>query len=237
MSPHGPELFQVSTLAALAHGANRGGITIGQLLAHGDLGIGTFDGLDGELVVLDGCAFRVTGHERVTPVAADELTPYAAVTAFRAEVRSPLPPCADIGELTAALDGLRTDPDRVAAIRVDGRFERLGLRVACGAREGETLAQAAGYQFEAHHAGVEATMVGFWTPEDLLGVDVVGYHLHVLSHDRTVGGHVFEASGSELTARVQTEGRLHVVGEPAPQIDVEQLADDLGGSERFRRAK
>ncbi len=235
MNAGGPELFQVSTLAALAHGANRGGITIAELLAHGDFGIGTFDGLDGELVVLEGRAFRIAGHERVTRADDRDLTPYAAVTAFRSEERLPLPACADIAELLAALDRLRSEEHRIAAVHVDGRFARLGLRVACGAREGETLAHAAGHQFEAHHTGVDATMVGFWTPQDLLGVDVVGYHLHVLSNDHTVGGHVAEAAGTGLTARIQTEGRLHVVGAPTRGIDAAQLAEDLGTSERFRR--
>lgn len=227
----GPELFQVSTLAALAHGANRGGITVGELLEHGDFGIGTFEGLDGEMVVVDGDAHRVVGHEHVGLADPDDVTPYAAVTRFVRHAAHALPPVADVDELFAALDGLRPDPDHVAAVRVDGRFERIGLRVACPAREGETLAEAATHQYEARHRDLSATVVGFWTPEALLGVDVVGYHLHVISEDRTVGGHLVDATGDGLVARVQIEGRLNVVGDP---VDPRQLADDVGMSEDFR---
>lgn len=231
-----PELFQVSTLAALAHGANRGGVTVAELLKHGDFGIGTFDRLDGEMIVVDGVAYRAAGHEDVGRAHPGDLTPYSAVTRFAGRPAHALPEIADVDDLLAALDALRPDRDRVAAIRVDGRFERIGLRVACPAREGETLAEAATHQYEARHRDLSATIVGFWTPEALLGVDVVGYHLHVVSHDRTMGGHLVEAAGTGLVARVQMEGRLTVVGAPAEPADPSQLAADLGVSEDFRNS-
>src|SRR3954465_13606680 len=47
-------LFQVSTGAAMTQGANAKAVTGGDLARRGDLGLGTFEGLDGEMVVLDG---------------------------------------------------------------------------------------------------------------------------------------------------------------------------------------
>lgn len=229
-----PELFQVSTLAALAHGANRGGITVGELLEHGDFGIGTFEGLDGEMVVVDGDAHRVVGHEHVGRAHPGDVTPYAAITRFEGHAAHALRPLAGVDDLFAALDRLRLDSEHVAAVRVDGRFSRIGLRVACPAREGETLAEAATHQYEARHRDLSATLVGFWSPEALLGVDVVGYHLHVISEDRTMGGHLIDAAGEGLVARVQTEGRLTIVGDHDGAPDPGRLADDLGGSEDFR---
>ena len=229
-----PELFQVSTLAALAHGANRGGITVSELMQHGDLGIGTFEGLDGEMVVVDGVAHRVAGHEHVGRARPDDITPYAAVTRFTGPAAHALPGLAGIDDLFAALDALRPDPEHVVAVRVEGRFSRIVLRVACPAREGETLAEATTHQYEARHRDLSATVVGFWTPESLLGVDVVGYHLHVISHDRTMGGHLIDAAGAGLVARVQVEGRLTVVGASPEPVDPERLAADLGMSEDVR---
>ena len=48
------ELFQTSTVQALLAGAYDGDVTLAEILEHGDLGLGTLDGLDGELIVLDG---------------------------------------------------------------------------------------------------------------------------------------------------------------------------------------
>ena len=45
--PHDNEAFQASTLDALLRGELRGDLTIGELLQHGDLGLGTLNLLDG----------------------------------------------------------------------------------------------------------------------------------------------------------------------------------------------
>ena len=50
------EVYQTSTIAALLDGIYDGDVTIAELLTHGDFGLGTFNHLDGEMVVLDGVA-------------------------------------------------------------------------------------------------------------------------------------------------------------------------------------
>lgn len=47
-----PELFQYSTLEALLGGVYDGEVTVGELLTHGDFGLGTFNSLDGEMIIL-----------------------------------------------------------------------------------------------------------------------------------------------------------------------------------------
>src|SRR5450432_1435986 len=57
-APH-RTLFQVSTSSALVEGVYQGAVTVGLLREHGDLGLGTFEELDGEMVVLDSQFFQV----------------------------------------------------------------------------------------------------------------------------------------------------------------------------------
>ena len=45
------KLFQYNTLGALMAGLYGGTLTVGELLEHGDLGLGTLDSIDGELIV------------------------------------------------------------------------------------------------------------------------------------------------------------------------------------------
>ncbi len=56
-------LFQYNTLGALMAGLY-GSLTVGELLEHGDLGLGTLDSIDGELIVLDGKAYQAKGAGR-----------------------------------------------------------------------------------------------------------------------------------------------------------------------------
>ena len=51
-------LFQASTIGALLDGAFDGDLSFAELAQHGDLGLGTLNGLDGEMIALDGEFFR-----------------------------------------------------------------------------------------------------------------------------------------------------------------------------------
>jgi acetolactate decarboxylase len=44
--------------------------------------------------------------------------------------------------------------------------------------------------FEFHD--VEGTLVGFWCPSYVDGINVPGYHVHFLNADRNAGGHLLD---------------------------------------------
>src|SRR5205807_7778537 len=76
------ELFQTSTVEALLAGAFDGDVTLEQLLEHGDLGLGTLNGLDGELIVLDGEAWKANLDCTLAQPRPTTRTPYAVVVQF-----------------------------------------------------------------------------------------------------------------------------------------------------------
>ena len=47
-------IYQVSTSGALVQGVYQGCVKVSDLLRHGDFGLGTFEQLDGEGIMLDG---------------------------------------------------------------------------------------------------------------------------------------------------------------------------------------
>jgi alpha-acetolactate decarboxylase len=75
-------LFQVSTTGALVQGVYKGAVTIGELKNHGDFGLGTFEGLDGEMVALDGKFYQVHSDGRITEPPDAAPVPFACVTNF-----------------------------------------------------------------------------------------------------------------------------------------------------------
>ena len=64
---HGSEVYQTSTMGALLDGVYDGDVTIRELLQHGDFGLGTFNGLDGEMLVLDGICYQLRGDGSAQP--------------------------------------------------------------------------------------------------------------------------------------------------------------------------
>src|SRR6185295_10563056 len=81
-------LFQASTIGALLDGAYDGDLSFAELAEHGDLGLGTLNGLDGEMIALDGAFYRADVEGRIHPVAPQERTPFAVVTRFQPTVEA-----------------------------------------------------------------------------------------------------------------------------------------------------
>ncbi len=208
-------LYQVSTAGALVEGVYQGAVSVATIREHGDFGLGTFEDLDGEMVVLDGHVFRVGSDGTVHEVADDAVTPFAVVTRFAAKAGAPGPTVAldditDFAALVGALDELRESSNLFFAVRIDGRFDAVHVRAACRTAPGVPLVVATEQQAEFELGAVAGTMVGFWSPPYTSGVEVAGYHLHFLTDDRTAGGHVLSCRGSGLRAQLQEEGEIHL---------------------------
>ncbi|MBQ7507537.1 MAG: acetolactate decarboxylase [Lachnospiraceae bacterium] len=85
MNQKNGKYFQVSTLQALALGYSKSVITVEELLTHGDIGLGTFEDVDGEMIVLDGSCYRVKNNGEAVPAEKERGVPFAAVCHFRSK--------------------------------------------------------------------------------------------------------------------------------------------------------
>ena len=195
-------LFQVSAASALVEGVYQGAVTVGQLREHGDLGLGTFDGLDGEMVMVDGDVLQVRADGSVRRAPDDASTPFATVVRFEPDSTFDAS-FDDLAALQRRLDDQRTSDNVFYAIRVDGAFDLVHTRAMCRTDEGVPLVVAAAHQPEFRLRDVAGSMVGFWAPQYVRTLEVPGYHLHFVSRARDAGGHVLDAAGHGLTVRVQ----------------------------------
>ena len=156
------KLFQYNTLGALMSGLYGGTMTIRELLQYGDLGIGTLDSIDGELIVLDGKAYQAKGSGEVPEVV--EVDPSETVP----------------GE------------NLFRSIKIHGDFSHMRVRMIPKSTSDRKFAEVAVNQPEYSKENVTGTIVGIWTPEIFHGVSLAGYHLHFVSDDLSFGGHVMD---------------------------------------------
>ena len=201
-------LYQVSTTTALVEGVYQGAVRVGTLREHGDLGLGTFENLDGEMVVVDGQFFQVRSDGSVRECSDDVLSPFAVVTRFAPDAAISLDHCPDLSHLTARFDELRHTDNVFFAFRVDGHFDYVHTRAMCWTEEGVPLVQAAAVQPEFEFHDLSGTLVGFWAPEYAKTLNVPGYHLHFVSADRTSGGHLLQCRGTNLRLQIQREAMI-----------------------------
>jgi acetolactate decarboxylase len=219
---HDPHvLFQASTIGALIEGAFEGDVTFAELAEHGDLGLGTLNHLDGEMIALDGGFYRADVDGKVTEVAVSERTPFAVVVPFEAAVTFDIEGSIEHAALLDLIDGRIPADAASCALRIDGRFELVRARsVPRQEPPYRPLTDVVSDQRVFELADVDGTMLGFRFPEYAEGIEVSGWHLHFISEDRGRGGHV-------LDSRVETG---HVQLDPSSDLHVElppgiELAD------------
>lgn len=217
--------FQVGTLDALIDGRYDGDATVGELLAHGDLGLGTIQHLAGELVVLDGEAFVVDGGGAVRAVAPGTRTPFAVVCRFRPARTVTLDGPRSLAEVQDALDDL-APATPVVAVRVEGTFTHLRLRsVQAQTPPYPPLPEVTAHQTEWDLDRATGTLLGFRFPDAVAGLEAPGYHLHFLADDRAHGGHVLGGTLLAGTAAVDGDDALHVELPPGLGLGTPGITD------------
>ncbi|MEU9305532.1 acetolactate decarboxylase [Streptomyces sp. NPDC048269] len=187
-------IFQTSTMTAMLEGVYEGTTTVAELRRNGDFGIGTFDRLDGEMIVLlDGRCYRLRADGTAGEADTATRTPLAAVTYFHGEHDWRLTEPVDAAGLRTVIDNWIPSPNLFYAVRVDGHFDHMVTRMLPEQhRPYPRLIDAVAGQVISTHTELHGTIVGFRSPTHMLGVAAAGYHLHFLSSCRTRGGHAYD---------------------------------------------
>lgn len=227
------EIFQTSTINALLESVYDGDVSFAELARHGDLGLGTFDALDGEMTALDGAFFQARSDGRVYPVAPDMRTPFAVMIQFDPTLDVEIAEPTDFAALLQALDAAVPSRNLFYALRADGRFGWIKLRaVPRQQKPYPPLVEVTADQPEFEHRGLEGSLVGFRFPDYTQGLNVPGYHVHFVSADRTVGGHVLGFTTERLRVRIDVTSQFHMSVPQERAFLQADLAKDSAGDIR-----
>ena len=198
-------LYQVSTLDALMQGVYDGEITLDELLDRGNFGIGTFDALDGEMIIEDGTVYQVLSSGEVIQPDDSVTTPFAMITEFRADIQRDVSGIDDYDKLKKEIDGLFPSQNGIYAIEVHGTFSYIETRsVPAQTEPYPPLSEVTEEQTIFEYKDVKGTLTGYWCPQYMSGINLAGYHLHFLSDDHTMGGHLLECSVENATVSIDT---------------------------------
>jgi acetolactate decarboxylase len=203
---------QVSTIDALLAGAYDGRMTDRELLRYGDFGIGTFQGLDGEMIVLDGRILQVRADGKVLRPPLSATTPFAVVVPFAPDRHLKVPAGLDYREFTAFLERQVPEPNLFWAVRMHGHFSAMKTRsVPAQNRPYPPLVEAVKDQAVFDLGSVEGTLVGFRSPSFVKGINVPGFHLHFVTDDAKRGGHVLGFETLDGTVKIDFCNRFYMI--------------------------
>ncbi len=221
---HDSEVYQTSTMGALLDGVYDGDVTIRELLQHGNFGLGTFNGLDGEMLVLEGVCYQLRGDGSAQVADADQRTPFAVVTWFDAdrsfEVTEPI----DRAGLKARIDESLPSTNLIVAVRVTGEFSVIRTRTVTEQhRPYPPFTEATQDQQEVTFRDTTGTLAGFRMPEYEQGVSVAGYHSHFVDAERHHGGHALDYLLTRGRVDISVRSDLHLSLPRTPEFLAAEL--------------
>jgi len=196
-------LVQISTIDAILNGVYDGVVDFAALKDYGDFGIGTFEGLDGEMIGFDGNFYQVRADGIAYPVSDSMETPFACVTFFDADYEEELPEGFDYEQIQELLDDTLPTGNIFYAIKIEGTFSYMKTRSVPGQQKPyPPLVEVTRNQPIFEFTNIDGTVVGFRCPAYVAGVNIPGYHLHFLTNGNDAGGHVLEFQVADVVAYV-----------------------------------
>ncbi len=217
-------IYQGSTIEALLAGNYDGVATVKKIRTQGNMGLGTFAGLDGEMIVLDGKVYKASKSGKVTVEEDSVQSPFYAVTSFEADITKKIAaPNMSLELLKQELDKLRPRNDLPYAIIIKGNFKTMKMRSAGPYQKPfPVLSDALKEQNVFDYAEVSGRLVGFWLPSYMGNTNAAGYHLHFLSDDRQKGGHVLDLVLTDAEISLDETANFHIEFSPYPTRPLEK---------------
>ena len=191
------KMFQISTLQALMLGYTKSVITVKELLEHGNIGLGTFEDVDGEMIVLDGCCYQAKSDGTVFEASEDTGVPFCAVSFMNPQDEADIENVESIEDLKHFLDVFIDDLfalNSMHIVRIDGFFNKVMARSEDGykSRHVELKKILENNQQDFCFENVRGSLVCIYFPDYMDGINAPGWHLHFVSEDKKFGGHVFD---------------------------------------------
>ena len=209
------KLYQVSTLQALALGYTKPVVTVKEMIENGDIGLGTFESVDDEMIILDGVCYQAKQDGSIVRSQDSAGVPFAVAGSLKGGKIIKMEDMQNIEAIKAVLTlsiDLNFSLNSIHIARIDGFFESVHAR--------------AGAPYESQHVSLKnilaktqkdfcfenlyGTLVCVYFPDYMDGINASGWHMHFISKDKKFGGHVFKAAMASGECLIQKMDRIAI---------------------------
>ncbi|MEN8116792.1 MAG: acetolactate decarboxylase [Bacteroidota bacterium] len=194
------KIYQYSLLTALANKVYDGNLTVADVKEKGDLGLGTYNGLNGEMIVTDGLVYQCLADGTVQVPDDSELVPFTVVTFFEEDQKMEIGAVSSFNELKSEIENHLPSKNIGYAFKIEASFKT--LKYASANRQEKpytkTLSDALVDRPLFDVENISGILVGFWYPEYIGKINVEKFHFHFISNDKNLAGHVMDFEASNL---------------------------------------
>lgn len=203
-------IFISAPVNAMMKGFYEEDTLIGDLRKHGDFGLGTFNSLDGEMIMLDGIVYQLKSDGFTYVVEDSVQTPFACVTFFRPYSHEVIGREMHYQDFNAFLDTLIPSRNMFYALRMEGRFRMMKVWSVRRQANYKPILEPSEAQAAFEYEDVEGTLAGFFAPVFMKSLIMPGFHLHFVTSDRKHGGHLHECIIDRADVGIQHMDKLRM---------------------------
>ena len=203
MENYESKVYQHGTLGMLVPGLFDGTMTVAELLKHGEWGIGTASGLDGEMIILDHTPYLAQSNGEVRILKPEEKVPFATIHYEKIKDSFTVK---DMTQDKLKQYILANYPYKNVffAVKIVGEFSTVKTRVVEKQNKPyKTLLAVANEQAVFEKSEVFGTVIGYYAPKMFQGMAAPGFHLHFLADDKSIGGHLLDFKLKKATISLQ----------------------------------
>jgi alpha-acetolactate decarboxylase len=196
--------YQYNIWWAFVNKVFEGDFTVEAARKKGDIGLGSYNLLDGELIQLDGTYYQAKEDGSVIiPNDKTKIT-YLNTTFFTSEKTFTIKNVANYDSLRKRLNEQLPTKNIFYSFKIHGTFKK----IKCGGLHKQEKPFDKGLDYLIPNRPIferenfTGTLVGFYCPEFIGNINASAYHLHFISDDKKFGGHLMELEATDLTVEV-----------------------------------
>ena len=207
------KIYQASLLQALVSGYYDGVISVSELKRNADVAIGTFEGADGELIMVDNIVYKAKVDGKIEVACDDELIPFCNGANFKNDYTLKVK-CKNILELKEKLNIFyRKYNNMFMVIKINGLFKTITVRsLPKQNKPYKPLDYIVEHEQKVYsYNDIYGTVIGFKAPSFMNNINTTDYHLHFIDMDKYVGGHVLDISFEEIEVLISIKKEFSLV--------------------------
>lgn len=203
------KIYQFSSIGALMSGYFKPGQDIYPTCSCSSIGLGCSELVNAEVTVLNGAVYTATAEQKIQLEKAPFCVPFYQISDFNDYAEHEVSDInqdnlADIVKQHIVLN------NNFVAVRIKAKFDAVKLRRPYASDQVRDVKEISGNQQVSEYKDVSGCLLGFWTPEIFGRLSVPGFHLHFLSDDTSISGHVLSYAASVATLQLEEKYSIEI---------------------------
>ncbi|MCF8999170.1 acetolactate decarboxylase [Acinetobacter nectaris] len=224
------KIYQFSTIGALMSGYFYPDQDVSEVCSCSSIGLGCSEKLNAELTISDGKLYTATAEKSLESHTSALFVPFYQVTNFNNYKQYQILETTQ-DTLEQTIKHIILLKNNFVAVKIKAHFTNLVLRRPYASDKMRNIEDVSNNQLVSQYKDISGCLIGFWTPELFGRISVPGFHLHFLSDDLMISGHVLSYHFDSAELQIEEKRTIEIMNpnrSEFAELDINlQLLDGL----------